>query len=275
MADSAEAFPGWIGQQFALGGEPGNDAFFGPDVLRGLVDGIDDFVAVRHKRWGWRRGRPAMLACSPWMSDRALVKRLRDLAAVCVVVSKQSPGSEAARGLAWLRAIHRYVPGFPVQGLSELRHMAPKVGGEPLVVGPYDAIENMVLPPIRTLGYRSIGGRPAPMAHAKLALLGHLWWGEQDALGNPDEFLVFTARRLWVSSANFTSNSRRSLEFGFWTEDEALLGGARTFLVQLLAASEDLDAEANVPTPDLASVRYDDAAMAEAAAELSWDSEDE
>ena len=70
-----------------------------------------------------------------------------------------------------------------------------------------------------------------------------------------------------MSSANFTYASRRSAEFGYWTEDTDLLGGVALFLARLIGASEDLDSAADLPDPDLARVEFDDEAMAEAAAE--------
>jgi hypothetical protein len=100
--------------------------------------------------------------------------------------------------------------------------MAPKVDGKPLVVGPYTPNDPGSLPMIRTLGSRQT--YPL-MAHAKLALPGHLWWHDEDDFGVAD-IVRFERRRLWVSSANFTFNSRRSLEFGYWTEDAALVEGA-------------------------------------------------
>lgn len=43
--------------------------------------------------------------------------------------------------------------------------------------------------------------------------------------------------------------------------------GVQSFLVSLIGVSEDLDAPADTPDPDLADIEYDDLAMAEAAAE--------
>lgn len=70
-----------------------------------------------------------------------------------------------------------------------------------------------------------------------------------------------------MSSANFTYGSRKSLEFGYWTEHTELMKGAQSFLISLIGLSEDLDAAADTPAPDLADIEYDDLAMAEAAAE--------
>jgi hypothetical protein len=80
----------------------------------------------------------------------------------------------------------------------------------------------------------------------------------------------FEPFRLWISSANFTSSSRRNIEFGYWTEDQALLEGAERFLVKLMRSSEALDPESDLFDPELVPVEYDDEAMAEAAAELGW-----
>lgn len=45
------------------------------------------------------------------------------------------------------------------------------------------------------------------------------------------------------------------------------MDGVKRFLVDLIGASEDLDATADRPDPDLADFEFDDQAMAEAAAE--------
>jgi hypothetical protein len=55
-------------------------------------------------------------------------------------------------------------------------------------------------------------------------LLGNICWTDEGPIGNVDDYVWFSARRLWVSSANFTYASRPSLEFGYWTEDEVLVG---------------------------------------------------
>jgi hypothetical protein len=67
--------------------------------------------------------------------------------------------------------------------------------------------------------------------------------------------------RLWISSANFTPPSRRSLEFGFWTEDTDLLDAADTFLGQPIAASESLDALADRSDPELLPIELDTGAI--------------
>jgi len=128
-------------------------------------------------------------------------------------------------------------------------------------------MDDGVVPTIRTLGYRKRGDFP-PIMHVKLALLGHLWWHDEGPLGHVEEVVGFTPRRLWVASPNFTSSSRRSLEFGYWTEDRALVEGAERFLVKVIRSSESLDPDADSFDPELVPVQFDDEAMADAAAEL-------
>ena len=136
-------------------------------------------------------------------------------------------------------------------------------------------MDDAVLPTIRTIGYRKSGRRDSPpVMHAKLALLGHLWWHDEGEFGVED-VTGFTPRRLWISSANFTESSRRSLEFGYWTEGKALMEGAEGFLVRLIAASEGLDPHADLIDPDLASVEFDDEAMWEALGDAPWDDEED
>lgn len=98
---SPSSFPGVSDFNMPVGPEDGNRAFFGQDVLQGLVDGIDDFVHQRHPRWERRThriGAPAMLGCFPWISDRDLLATIERLPAACVVLSKKPkmPGGAPA-----------------------------------------------------------------------------------------------------------------------------------------------------------------------------------
>jgi len=147
-----------------------------------------------------------------------------------------------------------------------MTELMPKVDGKPMTVGPYDAMGADV-PSVRSLGFRARRPALVPIIHAKMALLGHFWWHDEGPIGNVEDVLGFTAKRLWVSSANFTRGSRRSLEFGYWTEDPALVEGAQRFLLRLIAASEAIDAAPEHLDPELVRVEYDDEAMADALAE--------
>jgi hypothetical protein len=257
---------------FAVGPEEGNSAFFGRDVLRGLISGIDDFINLRQPRWErFRSLGPVLLGSAMWIDDDELIDKLGELSGASVVVSKQRRGPLPR--LEPLHELNERTPGMPVRAFAALSGLAPKVDGEPFVAGPYDRTDDCVVPTIRTLGYRRRGKVPPPIIHAKLAVLGHLWWHDEGPVGVED-VVGFTPRRLWVSSANFTRSSRRSLEFGYWTEDPALVRGAERFLVGAMRYSEGLDPEADAFEPDLAHVEFDDAAMAEALRD-SWDETDD
>jgi hypothetical protein len=260
--------------QFAVGKDESNNAFFGRNVLRGLIDGIEDFIQLREPRW--RRFRslgPILLGSAMWIDDDELIAKLEDLSAVCIVVTKQGRNPRKLQKLKRLQELNERTPGIPIRAFPGLGGLAPTVDGEPLSVGPYSQIDDAVLPTIRTLGYRR-QGRDVPIVHAKVALLGHLWWHDEGPLGHVDDVVGFTPRRLWISSANFTNSSRRSLEFGYWTEEPELMEGAERFLVNLMKFSEDLDPEADSPDPVLAPVDFDDDAMFEALAD-SWEDADD
>jgi hypothetical protein len=270
-------FSGGFDDEFAVGTEPGNNAFFGRNVLRGLIEGIDDFIETRQERWTrYRSLGPALLGCALWIDDEELLVKLGDLAAACVVVRKQGRSASERAKLERLKRVNDATPGFPVRPFPDLGGLAPKVDGQPLVVGPYGPpMDDAVLTTIRMIGYRKSGsGDSPPVMHAKLALLGHLWWHDEGEFGVED-VTGFAPRRLWISSANFTESSRRSLEFGYWTEDKALMEGAERFLLRLIASSERLDPDADVIEPGLVPVDFDDEAMLEALAEASWDHEED
>jgi hypothetical protein len=272
----ADGFPRGFDDELAVGPEEGNRAFFGGNVLRGLVEGIDDFIQVRQRRWH-RRSRslgPVLLGSAMWIDDRDLIEKIRELSAACIVVTKQGRRG-ADHKLPRLIALNERTPGMPIRAFAELSGLAPRVAGSPAIVGPDDLIDDVVVPTIRTLGYRRVGKPLVPLVHAKLALLGDLWWHDEGPDGHVDDVIGFTPRRLWVTSANFTRASRANLEFGYWTEDPLLVEGAKRFLLKLMASSEGLDPAADVFEPDLAPVEFDDEAMAEAFAELRWDESDD
>jgi hypothetical protein len=262
-----------------LRAEQGNRAFFGRNVLQGLVDGIDDFAHERQPRWerrSHRVGAPVMLGCSPWVNDDKLMEAIEALPGACIVISKHLRTAGGKAGADRLREVNERTNGIELRALSRLGDMAPKVAGKPRLIGPYERIhdEDASLSTFRTIGFRKTGrGRP-PIAHAKLALLGNICWTDEHPAGHVDDYVCFSPRRLWVSSANFTYASRRSLEFGYWTEDEDLVGAVQQFLVGLMGASEDIDSAADTVDPELARVEYDDAAMAEACAEHQQARED-
>lgn len=192
------------------------------------------------------------------------------------MITKQGRSKRDVEQLPELHELNAATPGLPVEAFPELVELAPHVDDKPLVVGPYDRVGELVIPTVRTLGFRRQVSKSGhvPLMHAKLALLGELWWHDEDALGHVADVTGFRARRLWVSSANFTVSSRASLEYGYWTAEPALLEGMERFLLRLVAASEGL-AGAEEPTPQFLPVDYDDETMREAMDEIEWDEQAE
>lgn len=272
------AFSDEFDDSFPVGAELGNSAFFGRNVLRGLVDGIDDFIQLRQRRWSrYRALGPALLGSAMWIDDPELIHKIGELYAACIVVSKQGRKPHELKKLDPLAKLNERTPGMPLKAFSALTELAPKEDGQPVVVGPYSPVYDGTVPTIRTLGFRKLPGpveSSPPILHTKMALLGHLWWHDEDGISAVADVVGFQATRLWVSSANFTSSSRRSLEFGYWTEDPALVQGAGRFLVKLMRSSEALDPDSDSFDPELAPVEYDDEAMFEAMADRRWDDPD-
>lgn len=252
--------------------EPGNRAWFGRNVLDGLIEGIEDFVGECEPRWERRThrvGAPVLLGCSPWANDDKLLSVIEALPGACIMVAKHPRTAGGQAGAERLREINRRTPGIELRALSGLSDMAPKVDGRPQVIGPHDSVheESAAVSTFRTIGFRKTGRDSPPIAHAKVALLGHICWTDEHPAGFVDDHVWFRARRLWVSSANFTYGSRKSLEFGYWTEGEDLVGAFERFLIGMLAASEDLDSNSDPVDPEMARIEFDDVAMAEAMAE--------
>lgn len=269
------SFPSSFDDEFPAGPD-GQRGYVGLDVLRGLITGIDQALEAHRQERSARKLGPVLIGVSPWLTDPELIGKLRELNGACIVITKQG---RSARDLKQLRDLHELnanTAGLPIDAFPELVELAPHVDDKPVLVGPYDRVGELVIPTVRTVGFRrqASGSSYVPLMHAKLALLGELWWHDEDALGHVADVTGFRARRLWVSSANFTVSSRASLEYGFWTEDPALLEGMERFLLRLVAASEGL-AGADEPAPQFLPVDYDDEAMREAMAEIEWDEDAE
>src|SRR6478735_8537184 len=106
------SFPTAFDAEFPVGIEPGNCAFFGRNVLRGLIDGIDDFIRLEQPRWKqFRSLGPVMLGSSMWINDSDLINKIGELAGASIVVKKQERG---ARKLDQLRELNERTPGLPV-----------------------------------------------------------------------------------------------------------------------------------------------------------------
>jgi hypothetical protein len=198
-----------------------------------------------------------MLGSAMWIDDPDLIKVLEELGGACVVITRQVKKLRDLEKLKPLIELNERGPGMPAGAFSALTELAPNVDGRPAAVGPYAPRYEAVVPTVRTLGFRRPDDLPS-IIHAKLALLGYLGRREDGSpLGN--EVLDFEPIRLWISSANFTASSRRKLEFGYWTEDPALLHGAERFLVKLMVSSELLQSELDAFAPELVPTDIDKA----------------
>lgn len=122
-----------------------------------------------------------------------------------MVITRQGHDNEKLKRLADL---NKRTPGMPVDAFSSLTDLAPSYNGKPAIVGPSTPPYRAPIPTFRALGFRR--GRSykfPPILHAKLALIGQLWWHDEDELGGVADVIGFEAIRLWVSSANFTASA--------------------------------------------------------------------
>jgi hypothetical protein len=73
--DEQPKFPSDFDNVFEVGAVAGNPAYFGLNVLQGLVDGIRDFTEVRQERWRrrYRSLGTALIASSMWIDDKELI----------------------------------------------------------------------------------------------------------------------------------------------------------------------------------------------------------
>ena len=79
MSGAGPSFPGGTDASFAFGPEGRWRGYFGRDVLRGLMAGIDEFhVAKAGQRW-FRVLGSALLGAFMWLDDPELVQEVRDL----------------------------------------------------------------------------------------------------------------------------------------------------------------------------------------------------
>ncbi len=271
MSGGRLEFPSDFRHEFTFGSQVPNKGYFGTDVLRGLTEGIDEFLSDPDQRWRqYRLLGPAMLGCVPWLDDPALLDRVAAFPSACVVVTKQE---RKKRGTERFEALKRHAQegaGFPADVFAELTSLASRYDGPTPIVGPYSGLSEVRIQSIRSFGFRKAGKRPVPIIHAKMFLLGHIWWHDED--GSPAgvaDVTGFTPKRLWLGSANGTASSRLSLEFGVWLEDQELLQSAERFIIQMLRSSEGIDPDEDLFEPEFVEFEYDDEAFAEAMRDAS------
>lgn len=231
---------------------------YGTDVLAGLLDGIESFLLECRSPTRGRPRTPVLLGSALWIDDAPLLAVLQKFAGVCITVQKQKRSTEHL-------ASGTDISGAPARALPYLRTLRPAVDGEPEVIGPSDGpLDDLLIGPFRAFGTRRTGSKQVPILHAKLLILGHTWWYEDD-FGSENQ--AFTPCRLWISSANFTAASRRSLEFGLWTTETQLMKSALNFLEIVMAHSEPIDPVDGTWSPELMEPDLDGDAFAEVAYE--------
>lgn len=272
MSGEGLSFPGGLDTSFTFGPDNRWRGYFGRDVLSGLISGIDEFHAVKARERRFRVLGSALLGAFLWLDDPQLVQRIADFPYACVVITKQPRDRRQQARLDTLQALLQHSGGFPAAALPELEYLVQREDGEVPVIGPGSPRPDVMLPALRTIGYRRTANRLVPILHTKMVLLGEVWWHDEDGLGNVADVTGFRPQQLWVASANGTASSRGNLECGFWLHDPALLREAQKFLTRLLRHSEDFDPDADLLEPDLVEPDYDDEAFAEAVASMpDWD----
>lgn len=265
-ADRPE-FPAYFDQVLRTDG--GDGAYFGRNVLHGLVDGIRHHCE-QQARSRWISGT-AVIGCAMAMDDHDLLTELRRCESSCVVVTKQEQRRYGKDAFQRLEEHAADAQGLAQSAFPELADLAPTLNGEPLIVGPYGPTVDGDVPAVRELGFRKVDNQLVPIVHAKMALIGDMCWTDEHPSGHVVDHIFFVPRKLWAGSVNFTASSRRSLEFGTWITDASLLKAARRFLLGLVAMSEPLREGPDDMQPELTPVEYDDAAFIEYMREVgSW-----
>lgn len=256
MDGTGSEFPAAFDHEFLTRG--GQRGYFGRNVLKRLVDGLEIFLEEKQSNPGFRSIGPAALCGFLWLDDPELVDCLARFDSVCVVVDKQGRSARDLTKLSKLKLLAESDNGMLASAFAELTGLSWREDGRAQVVGPWTPMSDLMIPPVRSIGFRRRGGPLVPILHTKIALLGEMWWDDEDGAGAVADVAGFRPERLWVGSANGTASSRKSLEFGMWLDDPQALRAAEAFLVQLMAHSEALDPDSDVFEPELIPVDFDD-----------------
>lgn len=273
MDGAGREFPAGFDQEFVS--QEGHRGYFGRNVLKGLVDGMEGFLEEKRRTPGFRSMGPAALCGFLWLDDPELAACLARFDNVCVVVSKQGRSARDLAKLGKLKPLADGDNGILASAFAGLTGLNWRTDGRAPVVGPGSSMADLVIPPVRTIGFRKKADL-VPILHTKIVLLGEMWWHDEDGMGGVADVTGFRPERLWVGSTNGTARSRKSLEFGMWLDDPQALQAAEAFLVQLMAHSEALDPDSDLFDPELLPVEFDDYAFASYGAELTpeWDEDD-
>jgi hypothetical protein len=240
-------------------------------VLDDLVAGLEELPGIVRARWPLKAWAvPVVLGCTPWFSSDRVVDALLPLA-TCIVIDKGRIRPAVRRLMAG--ADDDGTAGVPLSWLG-LDEWGPlDASGDPPVIGPWGPLPGTEtnVGPVRMLGFR---GNRKPLLHAKLAVAcaGWRWEGEFG-----EELELLTPLRVWAGSANWTEGASDHLEFGMWSDDEAICKTALAFMRSVITASEGVTSEAPGPLPDLAAGVWDDDAFRDYLAEHrdAYDPDDE
>ena len=242
--------------------------WFGGKVIDGLCEVLDEHLDA--PRCGGMY--PAAVGCVPWLTSKAVAQRLLALASYCVVLDK-APPNQTPRVPPELINPDK---AFPNEAIWQLRDLMPAVDGlAPLTIGPSSpkGAAAYEIEPVRVAGWRKRKDGQKPITHAKLLVLGEIGVESSGPDFAPDYFeeCRFTPQRVWFGSANWTEAARYHLETGFVCDDPLLVEEATSFVAEMIAFSEPVDSACVGPEPNLVQVGYDDEAMAQAAAEIEMD----
>jgi hypothetical protein len=178
MDECDTSFPSGFNHAIPVTGAGVGPAYFGTDVLGGLVDGIDQYRCEMPNRGHVRSLGPAVLGAFLWLDDEELINALAEYPAGCIVVSKQQEKAEKRREnkqrtFERLRQFGEQ-KGLHTQAFPELSDLAPRENSQPLIVGPGTELPDVAIPMFRSIGFRRTSDQLVPILHTKMVLLGNL-----------------------------------------------------------------------------------------------------
>jgi hypothetical protein len=201
------------------------------------------------------------------MNHERLIATLASLGGCCIVMNK---GANDLKGAMALHDKGRPIVTKSVPALNDLGRLS--VDDKHPVEGPYGTTGEVVgtLGPVRLAGSR-IGGRAAPLLHAKLLVLAEVHEYPMDGMtlwDDPWRRYTFEPKAAWFGSANWTRGATDNLEFGLWVEQPDLINHALDFLIDVIRFSEPLETKFDIPKPDLVDVGWDHKAFEDYMREL-------
>ena len=240
---------------------------FGGGVVADLARGIREHRAMVRQNYPLSaEAFPVVLGCTPWLTSDEIVNALvlddQPAPASCCVVVNKGPSN------FHLDRLQREGVGVSQARIPGLDDWLPPERGHPAVIGPGRPPEDRELGPVRVAGWLKVGDHFAPLLHSKVALccVAH---SADNPIGVWTEYLEPVS--VWLGSANWTKASADHLEFGLWIADPALLEATLDYITAVIKISEPPSSNAARPSPELVQAEWDDAAFAEALAEMEVD----